>query len=608
MLGHRIVSSVLLALGIAATLTLFEPLKSAIANWDEITLGFKGLFRHLVAPFLWTALGLGAASALCTLLLGARAVAFIAALLICLVVQANFFVWDYGQFDGSPIDWSASFALGLMDAAFWAAVLALSLFKPESFANRASGIWMIALLFQVLSLGNVYLQAAPLAHKTDAVAATGHTSNSLKPEEDLFSFARNRNVFVIVLDTFQSDFFPELLRDPEFSENVPPGFTYYRNAVSTYPTTWISLANILTGRTAPEPTNLRRWRAKVMRASVPTLLALQGFETTVLVPNPEHLACNSQPRRFDCITHAEVAAHLRGSVGAGSYQRGEVQSLLGIATFRSSPHFLRPWVYADGSWRVTALYGTENEVDLADGVSRKVQRHDIAILRALATRSFVSDSESGFTFLHFFGAHVPYRTTRNCGWRKVGEGEPGLSGAEGLRSGAVDAAGCALNLTFDLMRRLEALGIYDNSLVFIVGDHGDVDVPLDLALLDPPIAGSGSKQVATAFSRGVPLFLVKRPGERNSLRVSDAPVSLCDIPASVFSELKRGQHFGCRSIFGPLGGRGIARAYLTRPWDMGPNPYGPLHGPFGHFRVEGHSWLQESWTRTAPGAPARKRR
>ena len=97
------------------------------------------------------------------------------------------------------------------------------------------------------------------------------------------------------------------------------------------------------------------------------------------------------------------------------------------------------------------------------------------------------------------------------------------------------------------------------------------------------------------FWRGVPLFLAKPLGSRHSLRISDLPVSLCDIPKSIFDALSIENDFECESIFSGERRRQAPRMHYRYPSVAERRALGSKGLTFEKFMVVGHSWLPESW-------------
>ena len=67
--------------------------------------------------------------------------------------HGHLFVWDYGRFDGSEIDWAQHELLGLVEIAVWLGVLLSSqIFAPRlvSVAPKLAGL---AVALQLISIG-----------------------------------------------------------------------------------------------------------------------------------------------------------------------------------------------------------------------------------------------------------------------------------------------------------------------------------------------------------------------------------------------------------------------------------------------------------------------
>ena len=91
-----------------------------------------------------------------------------------------------------------------------------------------------------------------------------------------------------------------------------------------------------------------------------------------------------------------------------------------------------------------------------------------------------------------------------------------------------------------LLRAFQDAGIYDEMAILIVSDHGLPTVDLAPEVAKPPLPPPKPNQASalTGVSMGVPLFLVKAPNARGPLRISDRPVSLCDVPATTVAMLQ----------------------------------------------------------------------
>jgi hypothetical protein len=205
-----------------------------------------------------------------------------------------------------------------------------------------------------------------------------------------------------------------------------------------------------------------------------------------------------------------------------------------------------------------------------------------------------------FRFLHFFGTHRPFTVDEKCG--HLPNGSPSKR--------VVAMTHCILSRLYEFLHKLDEIGAYDRSLIFVVGDHGSWRVPIDVSTAMPRIpenvepndaAHANDATLVNWHGRAVPAFLAKSFGDRHALRISDVPVSLCDIPKSVMDTLAIENDFECESVFSVGTPRHAARIvhfshasanfWRTR---LG-LPTEHAAGKFAKFKVIGHSWLPESW-------------
>ena len=139
----------------------------------------------------------------------------------------------------------------------------------------------------------------------------------------------------------------------------------------------------------------------------------------------------------------------------------------------------------------------------------------------------------------------------------------------------------------------------------MVGDHGS-ELELDLSAASPAIPKSETPRglpqnqpvvgIEASWWRGVPLVLAKPLGDREPFRISDQPVSLCDVPKSVLDALSMEGDFECESIFQARNPRQTPRIHYRYPDLRDRGDLSPGSGlPFAKYLVLGHSWLRDSW-------------
>jgi hypothetical protein len=532
------------------------------------------------------------------------------ALLLGLWVQSNLFVWDYGVFDGTRIDWSDHSGKGVLELLVWLGGLAFALIWPGVLERNALLLVFLVLLLQLVSVANGFHQGGPYPpHKATLHGDAQPQESAAGPTdrvEAMLQFSRERNVIVIVLDTLQSDFYAELLTDPEFAAAVPQGFTYYRNAVAPYPATALSLPSILTSQT-PVRQASPALRSEQMKRSAPALLARDGWGSSLLTFSPQYFNCRATILGVDCLSHIAYLAELdRARVGAGAAvdRIEDARSMLRLALFRSAPHFLKPRIYDAGIWRVPDPFGARQALDGVDQRIGEKSRRDIAIMRSLIGGATANSPVPTFKLLHLFGVHHPGTLTHQCGWNGIAnpEYEKRISSFGRARTESIDASRCTLTLVHEFLQVLDQKGVLEASLVFILGDHGRADTPVDLAVADPPIPepqGRSRKPQLVQAMRGLPLFLMKPVGARGPLQISDAAVSLCDVPNTIREELGMKASFQCESVIRAREGRAALRQHFR----ISSQHDSDHHAPFDRYLVSGHSWLENSWVPDSAATP-----
>jgi len=329
-----------------------------------------------------------------------------------------------------------------------------------------------------------------LAAQTAWIAATDE--HAWRPEGDtrrLTAFSADKNVLVVLLDAFQSDFFPEIAgAEPELARRFE-GFTYFANAVGPAPTTYLALPVIHSGVQYREGERLRdTYRGSVGERSFMARLARSGYDAmlvnAILNYCPDGVLCDHEGPlvRGRLKTLAEAAAFL-----------------LDLAVFRIVPDAVKPLVYAEGSWMTTRWVAEDRVV-----TSNRV-------LELMARSMHVGSPRPVARFLHLFSTHAPARVDARC--RPV-------QNLAWTRETAIAQDRCALSKLGAVLQALQELGIYDRTAIAVLADHG-AGLPKD---------GNLGWTWGAAAS---PLLLVKPFGARGPLKHLARVVGLGDLAASL---------------------------------------------------------------------------
>ncbi|MHC4337030.1 MAG: hypothetical protein ACYSTG_03645, partial [Planctomycetota bacterium] len=157
-------------------------------------------------------------------------------------VQSQLLVWDFGPLDGRGTDWNRWSSHMWLEGAAWVVIILGFMYLFARKHKSASRI-LLPLVFAIgaISIVSSYIMIIVQTTKQDHERQEYFNA--------MFSFHPKNNTIIILLDTFQSDYFDFIrtnyLEETEFLD----GFIFYRNTISNFPTTKPSIPAIRTGAT-----------------------------------------------------------------------------------------------------------------------------------------------------------------------------------------------------------------------------------------------------------------------------------------------------------------------------------------------------------------------
>lgn len=478
-------------------------------------------------------------------------IAVLLAWLICTLVQFNFFVWDYGVIDGSPLQFSNNAGFGYAELAFWAAVFVVCLRNTHAvYLNR----YYFTLLIVACSL---FALAPTLWANRQAVV-----DNLTKPETainpGLYAYSKERNIVVWISDGLQADVAQEVLeRRPDFTAAMS-GFTFFSQAIGHYKFTKFSLPSILSGRLFEGEQTIRSFRDDIAAPNnISAVFSAAGFQTD-MVSSPDFCVgfkrCNF------------MWSDLRGP----RVSADRSANLINIALFRIAPHFVKPYVFdgIDGvgsailahlsRWTETELHGN-------------TQTNDVFYYQSLLPKLNNGADRPTLKVLHSYSTHHPYVLNKNCSYR----------GKEHTRDAVLDQAECNASLFVRFLDKLRTMGVYEQTLVVWISDHGARN----------KFTRVGSGEYSELMSDASVTFAVKPMNADDEFHYSDAPVQLLDIAPTLFEQFGlRAADYPGESVLG-LDGQERTR-YFFDSTPMTKNK--PI--TFRKYKLEGRKLDPQAWT------------
>jgi hypothetical protein len=535
------------------------PMLVALGNQQDISIPLLLLLAGLFLLFLLMTL----ASWGLVKPLNARQRKWIAAVMLAiafmLAIQGNIVnsLTYFGQFDGSRVDFRKYGSWFWFE---WFGFLAGFLLLTVLFgrAKRISAWWA---MLPVLS----FCLALVPALFSNAGQSVGIASDSY--DDSVFEFSTQRNLLHLLPDGLQGDIVEQVFREnPELAARFS-GFTLYTDHLGLYYGTAPTLPALLTG----VPFDFGRGHTfdwitpHIDENSYQNELADQGYALD-LVPIADGY-CVSRAR--SCVSRPFSGWKSWG------YDRHRIDSALysarlmaDLTLYRLSPSYLKEKIYAAGEWMLagSTLGGAS---PWPDPVIREWTEH----------MSLVGDA-ARYKFYHYIGTHKPAFWNAEC--QRIGA-------LPHTRESFLGQARCLLNSIAELLDKLEAEGIYDQTAMIISGDHGHDIAPADVGSA-PESVDLGKEMMGTAR----PVLLVKELAKREPLKFSPQPSSSVDVAAMALALSESNLADPGREAGAAEEGRFPDRYFHIYPvekilrWNSEPIPY-------DRYRVRGPVNRDVSW-------------
>lgn len=416
--------------------------------------------------------------------------------------------------------------------------------------------------------------------------------------EPLFSLStQGKNVVIIMLDRAISGYLPYIFEeDPSLAQEKLSGFVWYPHTVSFGSMTVLGVPGVYGGYEYT-PREMQKRTTQTLKDKhnealkvLPALFSSQGFETTVTDPSWAGYSTIADLRIYNDLPEVH-AYNIKGKyTGAWLEQHPEIvqdvaprllrQSLLRFSLLRTSPRFLRSLLYYQGTW--LTLLGIDFKASTAE-----TTLHNFAHLDFLPELTAVQETPHGsFVFMTNELTHEPafFQAPDYSVVPQVTN--YGTSPFSHVNHYHVNIA--ALKLLGAWFDDLRNRGVYDNTRIILVSDHGANNFKV---FDDTVFADNGLPLDALKA-----LLMVKDFGSVGPLQISKDVMTNADVPALAMESVLTDTH-------NPFTGQDV----MVRPLLQGPlistsdewNPF--AHGKFT-FSIKENEWLDfEDFTQTFEG-------
>lgn len=462
-------------------------------------------------------------------------------------IQGNFILTDYGQLDGSPINWSEYKVEGIISVGLFVLVLACGTFllikmRIEKVRKVTKGISVCLILIQLVTLISVSIFNDGFTKKDDYIVTTKN--------EWIYSSERNFNI--LVLDSFSSQVFNNLLNGEckKEIEELFEDFTYYRNTSTMYCFTNYSVPQIITGENYLNQETYGDYLNRSYMVS-PLLKELEneGYELNIYqnvkLPNGNivNKISNWEKPQLTVSSHRRLLEYIYKLVG-----------------FRYLPQPLKQlcWFYPDDMDDLKEINYVSGDDVAIEGDSEQAWTWGNDVFYKNIENLSASENANIFHFYHLKGLH------------DIRDLDKDFNKAEDVS--LEETAKGMFNMLNKYFNKLQEEGIYDNSVIVIMADHS-------------PFKIDGGE---------TPLLLVKGVGEKHLFTVTDIPVSYSDLQIGYKNLLHQTNTDNIFEIQDENRKRYLYHTELLSP-SLNNDEYG---ANFVEYVIEGHVFDNESIKKT----------
>lgn len=511
---------------ISAYLFIIIPLTIYIGNVDEFIVPIETILKNFIKPTVFLISILTLTGYFIPKYHTPRYVTALAILSVLIWVQGYVFTWDYGQFDGKSIDWTTGIWRGVVDLSVWIFFGLTALFIPSKTFRYATRFALVIFIMQTINIGvGAYEIGEALHSKTTKI-------DSRLSEQDIYRFAQNGNVLHIIADGFQSDIFEEIINSPESGKiytDAMDGFTFFREHLGAFPLTHMTIPAIFTGKIYRNHMLRSEFLDSALSGNSILNLAMDnGYDVDLAIPS----SLNSIYKRSNSTNTFLLTGNHH--VKQMDYELDESAKLMDLSLFRISPHFIKRYIYNDQKWLTQSL------LSKLDTVGLRFFSHN-AFLNDMTHNLSTDRPKPVYKLLHLMLSHNPMVATSDCNY--AGAVIPTV------RENVLNQSRCSLTNVINLFNRMKQLGIYENTTIVFMGDHGAWVPPKGLKSFRSRDGRTSMTMNPITVAMALPVMAIKPAGETGPLKTSEAQTSLAEIASTIASLIGLDANFDGTSYF-----------------------------------------------------------
>lgn len=446
----RLALAALASAGIVFTVLVFGPLELFATSPNDMlfTLGDFAPALLLVAFIVFAVL-----TAVLMLLKGKlfdNALCVVIGLLLACYIQATFFNGFLGQLTGDTIQWQDYRLDALLNLLLWVGLVVL-FFVVRLLSKK---IWQAVVVFIPSAL--IVMQLVALVSLSGSLFAAPDPGEQdlVLTKEGTLELSNQQNVVVFLLDKFDQTYISDLeSKDPHFFERLE-GFTHYTDYLTRYSYTYPSIAHSLTGlkNDYEKPSSEYLPEAYGQHLFVDDLVESGWTSRLYLSGGYDYSSKQLLEGRVENLVDTSEEGNGYNPADDFSVSLKLVEQLNQLSALRYAPTGLKSLFW---------MSSTDVSEVIVDARNEYTSGYQAEFMDDLMTTGLSAESEDPvFMYYHLDGSHRPHYL-----------GSDGYEVPSGESDPLVQTEGC-FKIIFEYLDQLKELGIYDDTTVIILGDHG----------------------------------------------------------------------------------------------------------------------------------------
>lgn len=395
---------------------------------------------------------------------------------ICSYVQGNYLVKYLPVIDGSTIDWS-KYARGRAESIIlWIVVIAVVIMLAKKLQEKQMDMIVqvvsicMVLMFTV-TLGTLCMTNQGLESKTNVCVTTDRE----------FEMSTDQNFIILLLDATDGQAFSDVVVGNPAYESVFDDFTYYDNTTSVYPHTTYNVPFLMSGMWFENKVDTDAYFHDV-QVNSPVFRRLEEDGFSIALYEPDIQIDENTKDRFE-----NVGLFTKKVSSYTTFARWQVL----LTGMKYAPFDLKRFSFVNPN--------AFKQLRVVEGGSKMFDNDNFDFYHQLLEEGITYRDDKSFKFIHLWGAHPPFEQDKDMNY--LPEGGTYTQSLEGC-----------ITLTDAYLNALREGGVYDNSIIMIVADHG------------------ASEYFDTEYYQQHPILLIKGLDEHHAFQVNDKAISFADLP------------------------------------------------------------------------------